>query len=85
MGWYTDVTGVNERLGEDVTHHSVPTIRMPGRASLRRAIQLRGSRTARSWNPPHVPFCLWAGEYAVYMMRKKNAKENVNERAMGEP
>jgi len=28
---------------------------------------------------------LWAGEYAVYMMRKKNAKENVKERAMGEP
>jgi hypothetical protein len=58
---------------------------MPGMASLRKVIQLRASRTARSWKPPHVPFCACVGEYAVYMTRKKNAKENVNDSAMGEP
>lgn len=28
------------------------------RASLRRVIQLRASRTVRSWRPPHVPILL---------------------------
>jgi hypothetical protein len=76
---------IEKVVRQGMTHHSVPTIKMPGRASLRNVMQLRASRTARSWKPPHVPFCAWVGEYAVYMMRKKNAKEKVNERAMGEP
>lgn len=37
-----------------VTHHSVPTIRIPGIASFRNVRQLLHSKTRRRWMPPQV-------------------------------
>ncbi len=74
-----------QAIGVGETHHSVPTMRMPGSASFRNATQARASSTACSWMPPHVWFRVWVGEHAVYMMRKRKANQKVRERAIGEP
>lgn len=66
-------------------YHSVPTIKIPGRASLRNARQLLKLKTALGWKPPHVAFCLCIEDIDVTAIKRKNAHQYVMESATGQP
>ena len=67
------------------THHSVPTMRMPGIASFRKYTQLPMSSTAAGWKPAHVPFLRCVGDRYVRRRIRKKHNQYVMEIARGAP
>ena len=66
-------------------YHSVPTIRIPGKASLRKVQILFNVKASRMRKPPHVSFSLWCGDNAVITINMTKASQYVIESASGDP
>ena len=71
--------------GVEYTHHSVPTIKIPGNASPKKLRTPRKSIASRMFQPSHVLFLMWCGEKAVNKPRSKKASQYIMDKARGDP